>query len=305
MTPASLGILLTALPPERRAGGVRLWAATGAVAAALGPSVGGLLTQLGWEWVFLINLPIGAALLLPALRRVPATDPEPDPQRPDLLGAALFAAAVALLALGLVQSPEWGWTGPRTLTSFGLAVLAALAFTVRSRRHTAPLIHVDLLRVPSFRWSVVTMVLFNVSFAVNLLVGILWLQQVWGYSALVHRVRRGHRPGAWCRSRRTSPTATCRGRSPRHLVAVGSLLCALGAVLLLTSGWAPSRRTSRPTSPAGWWPGSGWGFALPNLMAGSTQSLAPHQAATGSGIVTMARQIGFVVGVSVLFAIRG
>lgn len=303
MTPASLGILLTALPPERRAGGVRLWAATGAVAAALGPSVGGLLTQLGWEWVFLINLPIGAALLLPALRRVPATDPEPDPQRPDLLGAALFAAAVALLALSLVQSQEWGWTGPRTLTSFGLAVLATLAFTVRSQRHAAPLIHVDLLRVPSFRWSVVTMVLFNVSFAVNLLVGILWLQQVWGYAALVTGFAVATGPvmvpvTAYLTHRYLPRT------QPAHLVAVGSLLCALGAVLLLTS------MGTQPSYVAAYLPGwlvagVGVGFALPNLMAGSTQSLAPHQAATGSGIVTMARQIGFVVGVSLLFAIVG
>lgn len=303
MTPASLGILLTALPPEHRAGGVRLWAATGAVAAALGPSVGGLLTQLGWEWVFLINLPIGAALLLPALRRVPATAPEPDPQRPDLLGAALFAAAVGLLALGLVQSPEWGWTDARTLTSFGLAALAALAFVVRSRLHSSPLIHVDLLRVPSFRWSVVTMVLFNVSFAANLLVGILWLQQVWGYSALTtgFAVATGPVmvPITAYLTHRYLPRV-----QPAHLVAVGSLVCALGAVLLVT------RMGSEPAYVAAYLPGwlvagVGVGLALPNLMAGSTQSLAPHQAATGSGIVTMARQIGFVVGVSVLFAIVG
>ena len=76
MTPTSLSILLAALPAERRIGGVRLWAATGAIAAAIGPSVGGVLTQFGWQWVFLINLPVGAALLVVALREVHEARPD-------------------------------------------------------------------------------------------------------------------------------------------------------------------------------------------------------------------------------------
>lgn len=109
MTPTSLSILLAVLPSERRAGGVRLWAATGAIAAAIGPSVGGLLTQVGWEWVFLINLPMGIALLVLAAREVHEVRPGDDAHTPDLLGAVLFAAAVGPLALGLVKSPAWGW----------------------------------------------------------------------------------------------------------------------------------------------------------------------------------------------------
>jgi EmrB/QacA subfamily drug resistance transporter len=303
MTPTSLSILLAALPAERRAGGVRLWAATGAIAAAIGPSVGGLLTQLGWQWVFAINLPVGAVLLVLAVREVHEPRPEGDTTTPDLLGALLFAATVGLLALGLVKSPEWGWGSARTLVSLGGSVLAGLAFTARSRRHPSPVIHPELLRVATFRWAVLAMFAFNVAFAANLLVGILWLQQVWGYSALTtgfavaagpvmvpvtaalaHRFLGGVRPG--------------------HLAAAGSLVCAAGIVVLV-AGMGPEPAYASSYLPGWLLGGVGVGLALPNLLAGATSDLAAHQSSTGSGVVTMARQIGFVVGVSILFAVVG
>jgi EmrB/QacA subfamily drug resistance transporter len=303
MTPTSLSILLAALPAERRMGGVRLWAATGAIAAAIGPSVGGLLTQLGWQWVFLINLPVGAALVVLALREVHEVRPDEEAGVPDLLGAALFAGSVGLLALGLVKSPEWGWLSGRTALALGLALALGILFALRSVRHPSPVIHPELLRVSTFRWAILTMVLFNVSFAINLLAGILWLQQIWGYSAL----RTGFAvavgpvlvPVTAALSHRFLATAR-----PARLITVGSLVLALSASFLaLRMGPGPSYLTSYLP---GWLLGGvGVGLALPNLMAGATHDLGPHLAATGSGVVNMARQIGFVVGVSVLFAIVG
>lgn len=303
MTPTSLSILLAALPAERRAGGVRLWAATGAIAAAIGPSVGGLLTQVGWEWVFLINLPVGIALLVLAAREVHEVRPDDDARTPDLVGAVLFAAAVGLLALGLVESPAWGWGSSRTLLVLAGAVVTAVVFVAQSRRHPSPVIHVELLRVRSFRWALVSMLAFNVSFAANLLVGILWLQQVWGYSALTTGFAVAAGPVM------VPVTAALAHRwlgriQPGYLIAGGSLLCALGAVLLLGS-MGPDPAYATAYLPGWLVAGVGVGLALPNLMAGATHDLAPHQSATGSGVVTMARQIGFVVGVSLLFAIVG
>ena len=303
MTPTSLSILLAALPAERRAGGVRLWAATGAIAAAIGPSVGGLLTQVGWEWVFLINLPVGVALLVLAVREVHEVRADDDTRTPDLLGAVLFAASVGLLALGLVKSPAWGWGSSRTLLVLAGAVVTAAVFVAQSRRHPSPVIHVELLRVRSFRWALVSMLAFNVSFAANLLVGILWLQQVWGYSALTTGFAVAAGPVM------VPVTAAVAHRwlgriQPGYLIAGGSLLCALGAVLLLGS-MGPDPAYATAYLPGWLVAGIGVGLALPNLMAGATHDLAPHQSATGSGVVTMARQIGFVVGVSLLFAIVG
>lgn len=303
MTPTSLGILMGALPPEKRVGAVRLWAATGALAAAFGPSVGGVLTQISWHWVFLINIPIGAVLLWLAVTAIQDVRPDDDAARPDLAGAVLFAGAVGLLAMGLTKSNDWGWTSGRTVGSLVGAVILAAAFSVQSRRHVSPVIHPALLRVRSFRYANLAMLTFNIAFAAQLLVGILWLQQIWDYSAL----RTGFAiaagpalvPITAALTHRFLPTVTA-----ARLVAIGSVICALGNVYLVA---AMSATPAYLTAYLPGWAlgGIGVGFALPNLMAGGTRDLAPDQSATGSAIVTMSRQIGFVIGISILFAIVG
>ena len=303
MTPTSLGILLAALPADRRLVGVRVWAAVGAIAAAIGPTVGGLLTELSWRWVFLINVPVGIVIFVAAARAVRDEPMDEDAAVPDLLGAALVAAAAGLLALGLVKSHEWGWTGGRTWVAFGIASVFAAAFAWRSSRHPAPVIDPALLRVRTFRWSILAMFLFNVSFAANLLTGVLWLQQVWGYGVL----RTGLAvavgpllvPLTAALVQRILPDVR-----PSRLVTVGSLVCAAGCVVAaIRIGESPAYLASYLPAWVLW--GIGTGLALPNLMAGSTHDLPASMAATGSGVVTMARQIGFVVGVSTLFALVG
>jgi EmrB/QacA subfamily drug resistance transporter len=303
MTPTSLGILLAALPADRRLVGVRVWAAVGAIAAAIGPTVGGLLTELSWRWVFLINVPVGVVIIVAAARVVRDEPVDEDAAVPDLLGAGLVAAAAGLLALGLVKSHEWGWTGGRTWIAFGLAAVSAAAFAWRSSRHPAPVIDPALLRVRTFRWSILAMFLFNASFAANLLIGVLWLQQVWGYGV----VRTGLAvavgpllvPVTAAVVQRLLPRV-----SPSRLVSFGSIVCAVGcAIAAVRMGDSPAYLTAY--LPAWAIGGIGVGFALPNLMAGATHDLPPTMAATGSGVITMARQIGFVVGVSTLFALVG
>ncbi|MFI5427014.1 MFS transporter [Aeromicrobium sp. UC242_57] len=303
MTPASLGILMAALPPEKRVGAVRLWAATGALAAAFGPTVGGVLTQVSWHWVFLINIPVGAVLLWLAVTAVDEAAADSDAPRPDLVGASLFAGAVGLLALGLTKSNDWGWTSGRTAGAFAAAAALAAAFVWQSRRHVSPVIHPALLRVRTFRYTNLAMLTFNIAFAARLLVGILWLQQIWGYSAL----RTGFAIAAGPALVPVTAVLTHRllpSMSAARLVAIGSVLCALGNIWLVARmGNSPEYLTSY--LPGWLLSGIGVGFALPNLMAGATHDLRPDQSATGSAIVTMSRQIGFVIGVSVLFAIIG
>lgn len=303
MTPTSLGILMGALPPEKRVGAVRLWAATGALAAAFGPTVGGVLTQISWHWVFLINIPIGAVLLWLAVTKIDGAQPDDDAERPDLVGATLFAGAVAMLALGLTKSNDWGWGSGRTMGSLIAAVVLGLVFAWQSRRHISPVIDPALLRVRSFRYTNLAMLTFNVAFAAQLLVGILWMQQIWGYSAL----RTGFAIAAGPALVPVTAVLTHRflpHMTPARLVAIGSIVCALGNVWLIAQMDAtPDYLTSYLP---GWILGGiGVGFALPNLMAGGTRDLRADQTATGSAIVTMSRQIGFVVGVSVLFAFVG
>ena len=303
MTPTSLSILMAALPPQKRLGGVRMWSAVGAIAAAVGPTVGGFLVQISWQWVFLINLPVGIALLWFAVRDVRDTPQDRDAPTPDLGGALILASAVGLFALALVKSPDWGWGSPLTLGVLAASIVLTLVFAWRSRRHVAPVIAPALLRVPTFLWANIAMIIFNVAFASNMLIVVLWMQQVWGWPAWLTGLAIGPGPAmvpiTVAFTARFLPRAT-----PARLASLGALLFGIGAVYVaLFIG-------TEPNYWLGFFPGwiiggIGVGFALPNLMAGAAHDLPPAQASTGSGVITMARQIGFVIGISMLFAIVG
>src|SRR5246127_2467242 len=123
MVPASLSLLLAAVPSSVRSKALGTWSALGALGAALGPVIGGSLVQLNWRWVFWINVPVGLAAVALAYRLVPESRDGAARGRPDLIGAGLLAAAIGLVALALVKAPDWGWGSVR----FGGALLAALA----------------------------------------------------------------------------------------------------------------------------------------------------------------------------------
>jgi len=301
MTPASLGLLLAAVAPEKRAPAARLWAMTGAVAAALGPALGGGLVQLSWQWAFWINLPIGLLLLFGALRYVPDVRHNQGAPLPDLAGALVLVLAVGALVLGLVQASDWGWTSTRVLGTFAVSVLATAAFGRRTLRHPSPIIAPALLAVPAFRWANIATLVFNTAFGAALLGAILWLQQAWDYGALQTGLAIALGPLAVpiasVLAHRLFPSAR-----PGHMIAAGSLLFAGSA---LWQGWALS------TTPAYWtgflpaWVlgGVGVGLAMPNLLAAAAATLPPAKASTGGGIVTMARQVGLALGVSMLVTI--
>jgi EmrB/QacA subfamily drug resistance transporter len=301
MTPASLGLLLAAVAPEKRAPAARLWAMTGAVAAALGPALGGGLVQLSWQWAFWVNLPIGLLLVVGALRYVPDVRLNLGTPLPDLAGALVLVLAVGGLVLGVVQGNDWGWTSPRVLGAFAVSVVATVAFGRRTLRHAAPIIAPALLAVPAFRWANLATLVFNSAFGAALLGGILWMQQAWGYGAL----RTGLAiavgplavPIASLLAHRLFPTAR-----PGRMIAAGSLLFAGSAL------WQASALSSTPAYlttflPAWVLGGIGVGLAMPNLLAAATATLPPAQASTGGGVVTMARQVGLALGVTMLVAI--
>ena len=303
LTPASLGLVLAAAPPEHRARSVRLWAATGALAAALGPAVGGLLVQADWRWVFLVNVPVGIVAMIAAARVVPRSRDESVSRLPDVFGAVALVIGIGALTLGLVEGQGWGWGSVRADSAWLLAAAGLAAFVVSSRHHPAPLVESHLLRVRAFRWSNVTALLFAVPFAANLLANILWMQQVWDYSAV--KVGFAIAPGPLMVPIFAAVAHRLSRRIPVGLVvSAGCVLMAAGA-LFIASRVGPVPSYAGAILPGWLIGGAGVGLALPAILSSATADLPPSRAATGSAVVNMSRQLGTVLGVSILVALLG
>src|SRR3954452_1741264 len=185
LVPTSLGLLLPEFGPERRATATALWGAVGGVAAATGPSLGGLLIEwTDWRLVFFVNLLLGAAALVPARRLLREIR---DPDRgavPDALGIVLLAGSVGAVSLGIVEAPQWGWGSARVLGAFASALVLLGLFVWRSAAHPHPVLELSLFRVRSFATACVGVGMFAMGFYAVLLAIILFLTSVWGYSTL-------------------------------------------------------------------------------------------------------------------------
>jgi MFS family permease len=306
MMPASLGLLLAAAPPEKRHGAIRGWTAIGGLAASLGPVIGGLLVEASWHWVFLVNVPIAAVTLVVGLRVLPRlapTDAERHEPRPDMAGAAILTLAIGVLALALTKTDGWGWGSPRVIGLIALAIVLGVIFVRRSAGHAAPVIEPSLLRQPTFGTATAANVVFGMAFGAMLLLVTLWSQDVWGWSAL--RAGLAFAPGPLMvpfLSVGAGPLVKKVGPGP--VAAVGCLIYACGCAF-----WRLSLSLA-PDYPAHMLPGVlmtgvGVGLTLPTLVSAGVSAVPPARFATGSGIVTMARQLGIVIGVALLVTVLG
>jgi EmrB/QacA subfamily drug resistance transporter len=309
LMPASLGLLLAVTSPARRPAAIRGWTAIGGLAAALGPVVGGLLVELSWHWVFLINLPVAAITVVAGWRVLPrghAAAGEPDPRNepsPDILGAGLLTVAVGLLALSLVKADAWGWGSARVIGLFAASIALLALFWWRSSRHPAPVIEPHLLRLPAFGTATAAGLIFGMAFGAMLLLVTLWCQDVWGWSAL--RAGLAVAPGPLMvpfLSVGAGPLARRIGPGP--VAAVGCAIYAGGCVF-----WRFSLQLA-PDYPTHMLPGMlmtgvGVGLTLPTLVSAAVSAVPPQRFSTGSGIVTMARQLGIVLGVALLVTVLG
>ncbi|MDO9408990.1 MFS transporter [Patulibacter sp.] len=301
LTPTSLGLLVAAFDGPGRARAVRIWAATGAIAAASGPVVGGVLVELSWRWVFLVNIPIGIGAFVVAARVVQDSSETEKTGTPDPAGATLVIVAIGALALALVKGQEWGWGGPDTLAAFAVALVGAAILGRRMATHPRPLVEPAMLAVRTFRWSTISAIGFGAAFAGFLLTGVLFAQEVWNYGPITVGLAVAPGPlmvpifavvGSRLRTRLSAGT----------VVALGCAVFAAGCVLTLSSITIGSDYAAR-LLPGLLLSGVGTGLALPEILATATSELPPDRSTTGSAIVNAARQIGSVIGVSAVIAL--
>lgn len=301
MTPTSLGLLLASLPAAQRRPAARAWAMTGALATSVGPALGGGLVSLSWRWAFLINVPVGILMLVAALRYVPDVRHDKDTPRPDLLGAALLTACIAALVLAIVQSSDWGWVSSGVITALVAALVLGGAFAWRTARHASPMIDTRLFATRSFPSAAATTLVFNLGFAGSLLALILWMQEVWHWSALTTGlcVALGPLlvPITSLLAHRIAPAMR-----PAIMICAGCIVCAAGAALTAVSLRAGANYWIGVLP--GWLLGGvGVGLAMPNLVAAGTAELPPAATSTGGGVISMARQVGMAFGIAVLVTI--
>lgn len=304
IVPTSLSLVLPEFPPERRATATALWTATGAVAAATGPSLGGgLVHWQGWRWIFLVNLAIGLAALVPA-RTLLRESRDPVVGRwPDAVGAAALAGGVGLLALALVKGDSWGWSSIEVLGALAASATLFLVFVARSARHPVPVIDPALVRIRSFSVANVGSLVFGAGFYAVLLTNVLFLTSAWNYDIFLAGA------GLTVGPMTAAVAAVVGGRladrfGQRAVVVPGGLVFAVGASMLaLTTTDQP--RYLAIFLPATLLTGIGSGLCLPSFGSAAVAELPRNRYATGVAVASCTRQVGAVVGVAGLVAVLG
>lgn len=297
MIPASLAIVLTDTPVERRMASIGVWSAAGAFAAAVGPSVGGVLVHVfGWRSLFVINVPTGVALaalaqMVPQTKRV-------DARLPDPIGTALLAVGVGLAALGLSQGARWGWGDPRTVAALVGGVAAGGMALQRSWRLPVPAIETRLWRHRTFAFANATSLLYGTSLYAWMLLGVLVLTQLWNYSEL--QAGLAMTPGAITASVSALIGGRARSRTgPRTITVIGALTMAACGLVLATT------LPHHPDFLGYWLPiglalGAGMGLVTTGTSTAAALSVPASSFAAGTGLNQTARQVGGALGIATL-----
>jgi EmrB/QacA subfamily drug resistance transporter len=295
MFATTIALINTSYEGRDRGTAFGVWGAVLGAAAALGPILGGALTELDWRWIFYVNLPIcvlAIAMTLYAVREAR----QPGAPRPDLPGIALFTLGAGAVVYGLVRAAAEGWS---ETTSWGPVVggLAVLGVWVLVElRRPAPMLDVRLFRGRSFSGIMLAAFVLNGAAFAQLIYTSLWLQSIGGLSPLQ----------AGCvfipLSVVSFVAAAGGGRfmqtlPPRFVLGGGLLLIGAGC-LLMTLVDADS--TWRVLVAGLAVLGAGVGIANPTLASAALAAVPRERSGMASGAVNTARQVGFAVGVSVL-----
>ncbi|MFG3219624.1 MFS transporter [Streptomyces sp. NPDC048185] len=295
IVPGSLALLQQAYPARAaRSWAFGLWGSMAGTAASAGPLLGGLLVStVGWRWVFLVNLPVGAACLVLTLRHV-----APSPRRADRAldrpAQCAVVAAVALLIGALNEAGRRGWSDPAVLSGLGLALLAAVAFAVRERLARFPVVPLGLLRSRAMSGGAVIGLLFNFGFYGMVFTASLSFQHQRGFSALVTGLALLPAVAMTIFASALSGRLT-RRTGDRPLVVSGMLLAALGLAGWAAAGTDPAYVLLVPPLAAA---GFGTSFALTGSTTTVMSAAPPAYSGAASALFNTTRQIGSAAGVA-------
>ena len=184
MNPATLSIIAVTFPPRQRGTAIGIWAGTSALALALGPLIGGLLTEhASWNWIFFVNVPIGVLGIAASFLLIDESRDESH-ERLDLPGLATSGLGLFALTYGLIEGNNFGWGSVRIVGAFVVAAVSLTVFVLLERRQRAPMLDLTLFRNRTYVGAnlamlLVALAMFGVFFFVSL-----YMQNVLGYSAV-------------------------------------------------------------------------------------------------------------------------
>ncbi len=294
-----LGILVTLFTdPAERAKAIGVFSFTGAAGASIGQVLGGVLTDaLSWHWIFFINLPIGAATVLLAIRVLPADRGAGLAAGADVLGAALVTSGLMLGIYTVVKVEEHGWTGTHTLGLGALSVALLTAFTVRQAKARTPLMPLRILRSRNVAGANLVQVLtLSAMFAFQIIVA-LYMQEVLAYSALATGL--AMLPAAvTIGGVSLFASARLNTRFGERAVLLVGLAMLAGAMVKLSAVGVDADYVADllPVMLLI----AGGGLVLPALASLGMSDAKPDDAGLASGLFNTTQQVGMAVGVAVL-----
>jgi EmrB/QacA subfamily drug resistance transporter len=299
MFATSLALIGQEFHGRERATAFGVWGATIGGAVAIGPLVGGLITEhLGWEWIFFVNLPIGVlAIALTEVRLVNVA--AQDAAKVDVPGLLAFSLGLFLLIFALIRGNAEGWGSAAIVASLSGAAILLLAFVAIESRSAHPMLDLTLFRKPAFNG--VSAVAFGLSagmFAMFLYLTI-YMQGVLGYTPLETGLR--FLP-LTVLSFVASPIAGALSHRIPIRVLLGVGLGSVGLGLLLMHGLDPSSGLSE-LLPGFLIAGAGIGIANPGIGQAAIAVVPVEKSGMGSGINTTFRQVGIATGVAALGAL--
>ncbi len=297
MLPSSMALIREAFPdPARRARALGTWAVGGAVAAAVGPLLGGILTTLDWRWVFGINIPVCAVMLL-LVARIPTSPRRAMPF--DWAGQILCFVALSALIYGLIHGGSVGFGSVQVIVPLAVAVTGFVAFVAVEARVTHPMMPLSLFRPPDMRIALTIGFAFMVGWFGTVFLGSLFLQQHLGVPPLWAGL--AFLPSALISVAGNLTSGRMTNRfGPRAPVLVGLTSMVVGlTAMTLTAPLGLPLLTAALIIPVG----AGGSLAMPPTTGLVLASVAPELAGTASAVFNTFRQVGGAVAIAVFGAL--
>ena len=295
LTPASLALVMPEFPAEKRTVAIGIWGAVGGLAAAAGPTFGGVLVDwLNWRWLFFINVPFCVFTLIVGNKILHESKDPNATKNVDLIGTALGFPGVALVTLSITQSSEWGWGDNRTMAAlFGGIILLGL-FVQRCRTVANPLLDLSLFKMPFVVAANISGLFFSIGFLGMWLLNTQWIQAIWDYSPAKSGLATA--PGPIMAAVFAAPMGRVAVKwGHARVLMVGAVLLSFGTFMLtITMGPEPAYLTNY--LPWMIITGIGVGCSMSTLSSSASAFLPPSRFAMGSALNTTARQVGSALG---------